>query len=180
MSLNTSPLPGGPVYDASTPFAGVRVSPCPGDRKHLPLTQARNSRVPSEEGVMRMVPICKAVGLGMMSTVNTARCLCQVHEFRKGCAPGTIRPGSRRRGHAHRPGNMAFSGKRITARVEQDRGAAEVLKNLSRFHLAILSGKTGVRAERVYESSRRKAVVDFPQIITKLAAIEAAHEFSVR
>ena len=178
MSANTSTLP---VYDAITPYAGVKVMPSPGPHNHLPATQARNARIASTDGVLRMVPICKPVGLGMMSTVNSARCLCQVHEFRKGCAPGTIRPGSRRRGHAHRPANMAFSGKRITVRVERDRDAADMLKKLARFHLKVLTqvGNTTC-LQSIYEQARHIALRDYPEIANKLAMIEKAHESSVR
>ena len=116
------------TFDAINHAPGVRVYPLPAPRNQLTATQVKNCRRYSHtEGVLRRIALCRPVGLGMASTVRTLPSpIVPTHNS----APGTVRPGSRRRGHARASANTCFSGKSVTARQEHDREAARALDQL--------------------------------------------------
>jgi len=164
-----------PYHDAINPAPGVKVLPCPRPRQHLPLTQAKNSKKldMSAPWTLRPQRHTIAVGLGMPSTIRT---LPSMVPATKHAAPGTVRSGSKRRGHSRRPSNMSFSARFVTGSQQHQRDAAEMLTKMADMHRAILNGHGGYGLQAKYETHRLRVRLDFPEIMAALNVIEANHE----
>lgn len=95
-------------FDSRHPAPNVVVLPAPMSKKNLGHTQSRNSRLIDPViswHTMKPTMRCEATGLGMPSTPRTA---CSPYQpiVLKGCAPGTVTPGSRRRSPKPAPKNL--------------------------------------------------------------------------
>lgn len=152
----------------------------PRPKAHISPSQQRLARTPETHhngesvGVIRTPMIGGAQGLGMMSTVHSAKCLCPVVESLKGCAPGTVRPGNRRRGHAHRPSNMTGMAVSPTALHYQQREGEKLLQNLRRFHVTVLFRKSE-RLTSQYRMQRAALLEQHPLMIQQVQSIEQMH-----
>ena len=168
------------VFDAINHAPGVHVYSVPAPRNQLTAAQVKNCRRYSQtEGVLRRIALCRPVGLGMASTVRTLPSLIVPT---KHSAPGTVRPGSRRRGHCRGPENTCFSAKMVTMAQERDREAVRWFENLKKFHLKVMltPASQGVNMEARYERARALTLKAFPDLRQKVDAMELAHNQSVK
>src|ERR1035437_5097116 len=103
------------LFSARTPAKGVVVLGSMSSKANgLGVTQSKNCKLDDKSiswHVLKPTKRCEPMGLGLPSTVKTVP-----HHVLSipGCAPQTVRPGSRRRGHKHMPKNMGFSAKSVT------------------------------------------------------------------
>ncbi len=170
------------MFDRTHPAPGVKVMGTYRAKAHISMSQQRLARTPEKHhdgslvGVMSTHMIGGAQGLGMISTVISANARCKVVNFTKGCAPGTIRPGSKRRGHSHRPRNMAFSGGLPTEQQVEQRELDRRFKHLRQFHAHLCSRDhvpTGLLEKyvRVAKSLR----FTNPMMADRVSKMEALH-----
>ena len=132
-----------PAFNAYHPAPGVKVLPAGMPHNHLPLTQARNARLVDEHiswHVLKPTMRCEAVGLGMISTVRTAHSPEQPIVL-KGCYPGTVTPGSRRRGHKHKPSNPGFASQIPGSQQMRLRAFPSLWASLKSQHVRLISYK---------------------------------------
>ena len=160
------------VYNARNPAPGVVVLGFPGSRAQgLPLSLARNARQDDENiswHVLKPTRRCEPTGLGLPSTVKTIP-----HHVLSipGCAPQTVRPASRRRGHCHRPQNMGFSARPIPQAHYDQREADRAFSRLRTMHTKVVTcvPMVAVEIEGRYESARKHALFSIRRLGVQLA-----------
>ena len=176
------------LYDSRSPAPGVKVLPCGGSgNKGLNMTQAAAARklmtsTPIKDcthhmngfvGVMRPQRLGGGIGLGMMSTVCSANAaLSNVNAgdkakmnpkynpvLRTTHAPlGTVRPGSKRRGHCRAAANVMFYA-HIPNRMEmKHREVAGLQAQVLGLYKAVLKGND--KLDRKYRTMRHLLVAN--------------------
>ena len=176
-----------PAFDSTHVAPGVRVQGVPTPKAHISQAQTRLARTPETNhkgellGVLKVHMIGGAQGLGMISTVNTARVLCNITPSGKGCAPGTVRPGSRRRGHAKRPKNLCFGRPIPSNRAYELQDHEKLLAHLRQFD-AHLESRAHVPEglEDKYQALRVQLVRTSPAMAQRVAAMELQHRKTIR
>ena len=176
-----------PDFDSTHVAPGVRVQGVPTAKAHISQAQVRAARTPETNhkgelvGVLKSHMIGGAQGLGMISTVNTARVLCNITPSGKGCAPGTVRPGSRRRGHAKRPSNLCFGRPIPSNRAYEIQDQEKLLAQLRQFD-AYLASRAHVPQglEDKYQEQRAQLVRTSPAMAQRVAAMELEHKKTIR
>ena len=164
------------VFDRLHPAPGVKVLPCPMSKSNLSHTQAANRRRDDDHvswHVMKPTKRCEPTGLGMPSTVRTVPSMVLATPG----APGTVRPGSRRRGHKKAPCNLGFSSRIKTQAQYHELEGQQFLARLRGMHTRIVTATGDVRGlEDNYEKLRLKFVREFPLMKSHLARMEEVHE----
>ncbi len=155
------------MYDAHNPAPGVTVYPMPRAKVDgLTMAQQRASRVCSMNGhVLGAKPIGGPVGLGMKSTANISRIASPIHATTKGCAPGTVRPGSKRRSPKMRTHSLCHKlGSFVKLHVQYE--AAKKIK-----HQELLAIEVPKVIERAKQAAQRGHNDTLATCIERLAKI---------
>lgn len=187
------------VCDARRPAKGVRVTPFVGPKIHgLSISQAKARRRiegftfqrPGEKmvqfrgpGVFQPHKAGGPTGLGMISSAKDAdnalrggdasKCPNHLNSVlpTKHAAPGTVRPGSRRRSPKPGPRNTVFCPAIPSKKDYQRREGERRLHFLKRTWIKLLN-KGNPQLEEQYESCRAALKLHHPTLIPQLAVIE--------
>lgn len=173
-------------FDARHPAPNVLVLPAPHRKSNLEHTQARNARridpVMSWD-CMRPTMRCQPTGLGMPSTPRTARSPYQPIAL-KGCAPGTVTPGSRRRSPKPGPKNLGCVSHLPSSQEYRLRSLASLMNDLKAQHAKLVGyrGKNpDTSVEDRYERKRARIIKVYGRHVAALEAqIDAMEEQHVR
>jgi len=173
-------------FDARHPAPHVLVLPAPHRKSNLEHTQARNVRLIDPViswDCMRPTMRCQPTGLGMPSTPRTARSPSQPIAL-KGCAPGTVTPGTRRR--SPKPGAKNLCCRRPIPSGGQVRMMTfdVVMADLAEQHARLVGYKgrnPDTSVEDRYERKRARIIKVYGRHVAALEAqIDAMEEQHIR
>ena len=115
-------------------------------------------------GVLKVHMVGGAQGIGMISTVRSARSLSQpvnpkrCEFWMKGVKPANMRPAGKRRSPKKGPRNRCFIGKIPTAHVYAEREFHGKLSQLTDMYKAIAREHAGTLLEDQYENLREEVI----------------------